>query len=177
MTRLQQIIVYFAALIVLLTGYLSFRDVPAKSSVASLSVLFLGMTNNPVWQSTAPRVVVSRGVTGLCALFLVTNVTARQSLWFNTTSIEQKTEAGWKTFVPTGSSWSAIGGGLWSPKYGCLVSVGWPPGLATNATWRLKVSYGRDPSPLGNLINQNTGHGFFPSGKEEAIISSTDVSQ
>jgi hypothetical protein len=135
------------------------------------------MTNNPTPQMTPIRVAVTQDATGLCALFLVTNISAKQYIWFKTASVEQKTEAGWKPFVPKGGPWTGVEGQLWSPGYGCLIAVGWPPGLATNATWRLQMRYGRDPSTLGIIINQKTGREFFPRGKAEWTIISSEVNR
>jgi hypothetical protein len=177
MTRPRQSIAVLAAIVLLLAVYLLRTGASAGRPTAMLSVVFVGMTNNPTRQMTPTRIEVAQGATGDCALFWVTNVAAKQFIWFKTASIEQKTDAGWKPFVPSGGSWSGVEGSLWSPGYGCLMAVGWPPGLATNATWRLQVRYGRDPSTIGIIINQKAGREFFSSGKEEATVPSSAVSQ
>jgi hypothetical protein len=177
MTRPLQSIAFFAALVLLLVAYMLSSIIPADPWTPKLSVMFVGMTNNPMRQMTPTRVEVTQGATGFCALFWVTNITAKQFVWFKTASIEQRTEAGWEPLVPSGGSWSGVEGSLWSPRYGCLIAVGWPPGLATNATWRLQVRYGRDPSTFGLIVNQKTGREFFKSGKEEATIPSDEVTQ
>ena len=144
-----------------------------------LSVEFVGMTNSPMPQTTPIRVVVTKDATGLCALFFVTNISTKQFIWFETASVEQKTETGWKPFVPIGGSWTGIEGRVWSPGSGCLVAVAWPPGLATDATWRLQMSYGRDTSTFGQPINQNMNvRELYPSEKKaEETIPSSEVHQ
>ena len=177
MTRSQESMAVVAALVVLLLAFLLWSGIYVGRPTARLSVVFVGMTNSPTRQMTPTRVVVTQGATGLCALFRVTNISAKDSIWFKTALVEQKTAAGWKPFVPSGASWSGLDGGLWSPGYGCLIAVGWPPGLATNATWRLQLSYGRDPSRFGIMVNQRTGWQLFPSGRAESTIPSSEVNQ
>ena len=164
----------FVLLLLALVLWGSSRPVPAATS---LSVGFVGMTNGPARQMTPTRIVVCQGATGLCAMFSVRDVSSNRWIWFKTASIEQKTPTGWQTFLPNGTSWSGVEGGYWSPGYGCLYAVGWPPGLPTNATWRLRVSYGREPSRLGMVVNRKLGREIFHSGREEAVISSEEVSQ
>lgn len=143
----------------------------------SLSVGFVGLTNGPARQMKPTRIEVCQGATGLCAMFSVRDVSSNRWIWFKTTSIEQKTPTGWRTFLPNGTPWSGVEGGLWSPGYGCLYAVGWPPGLPTNATWRLRVSYGREPSTLRRRVNRMIGLAIFRSGREESVIASEEVSQ
>ena len=177
MARAERYIAVLAALVLLLVAYLfSSRNSPVLPT-AKLAVAFAGITNNPTRQMTPTRVEVCQGATGLCALFWVTNVSADHYIWFKTASIEQKTRTGWQPFVPSSGSWNGIEGRLWMPGYGCFIAAGWPPGLATNATWRLRVRYGRDPSTLGIIVNQKTGREIFTSGKEEATIASSEVNQ
>ena|SRR5579872_3430583 len=141
-----------------------------------LAVLFAGMTNNVTRTMGPPRVEVCGGASGACALFLVTNLTLHQFLWFKTASVERKTELGWERFTPTNRSWFGPEGSLWTPGYGCFIAVGWPPGLPTNVCWRLQLSYGKDPSALGLLINQKSGRELFHSSKAENTIPSSEVS-
>jgi len=166
----------FALVLLLLALVLwgSSRPAPAATSLA---VGFAGMTNGPARQMTPTRIEVCQGATGLCAMFSVRDVSSNRWIWFKTASIEQKTPTGWQTFSPNGTSWSGVNGGYWSPGYGCLFAVGWPPGLPTNAKWRLRVSYGREPSRLGMVLNQKLGREIFHSGREEAVISSEEVNQ
>lgn len=163
-----------ALLLLALVLWGSSRPVPAATS---LSIGFVGMTNGPARQMKPTRIVVCEGATGLCAMFSVRVVSSNRWIWFKTASIEQKTPTGWQTFLPNGTPWSGVEGGLWSPGSGCLYAVGWPPGLPTNATWRLRVSYGREPSTLGRRVNRKIGLAIFRSGREEAVISTEEVSQ
>ena len=141
-----------------------------------LAMLFAGMTNNVVRTMGPPRIEVCGRGSGPCALFVVTNLTRQHFLWFKTASVERKTAVGWERFTPTDPSWFGPVGSLWMPGYGCFIAVGWPPGLPTNASWRLQVSYGKDPSALGRLINDKAGVEFFHSSKAEDIILSSEVS-
>jgi hypothetical protein len=120
------------------------------------------------------RVEVCLGATGLCALFGVTNIAPKEFIWFKASVVEQRTETGWQPFVPNGA-WSGVEGSVWQPGYGCLYAVGWPPGLSTNATWRLRVAYGREPSLLGTLINQKLGWEIFKRGRQESTVISSEV--
>ena len=144
-----------------------------------LSVEFVGMTNSPTPQTRLIRVAATKDATGLCALFSVKNISTTQSIWFETASVEQKTETGWKPFVPSGGSWTGIEGRVWSPGSGRLVAVAWPPGLATNATWRLQMSYGPDTSTVGPSLKENSNvREFYPSEeKAEGTIPSSEVHQ
>jgi hypothetical protein len=142
-----------------------------------LSVLFVGMTNNPIRTMGPPRVEVCGGAAGYCALFLVTNTSPKQCLWFKTGFVEQKTAGGWKRLALGTNAWSGIAGSLWTPAYGCLVAVGWPPGLPSNACWRLGMDYGAEPSGLARLVNARLGWDLFHSGKKENALYSSEVSQ
>ena len=175
--RPKRFIAVLAVLALFLMAYLFWSGIHVSAPTTKLSVVFVGITNSPTRTMTPTRIEVCQGATGLCAMFWVTNIDARQTIWFKTTSVEQKTEAGWRPFVPSGGAWSGIEGSLWQAGYGCFYAVGWPPGLPTNATWRLQVSYGRDPSNFGIIVNQETGRNIFPSGKKESTISSSQVNQ
>jgi hypothetical protein len=167
----------FAAVLLLLLACWVWANLRPGPPSAKLSVVFIGMTNNPARQMTPTRIELCQGATGPCAMFLVKNITSHEYIWFQTASVEQKASAGWQRFVLTNSSWSGVGGSLWQPGYGCLFGVGWPPGLPTNAVWRLRLTCGRDPSELGIIINQKLGRTVFHSGKEEAGVLSSEVKE
>jgi hypothetical protein len=152
-------------------------SVYAGPPTTKLSVEFVGMTNNPTPQRKPIRLAVNGDAKGLCALFFVTNNSTTQAIWFDTVSIEQKTAAGWKPFVPSGS-WTEVGTIQWEPRYGCLLAVAWPPGLATNATWRLQMSYGQNTSTFGPLEDGMNIQQFYPGKKvSEGTIPSSEVHQ
>jgi len=180
----RRYIIIFAAFVLLVVVYLFLRSLHTGPASPKLSVVFIGMTNNPKRTMTPIRVAICGGATGLCAMLMVSNTSTDQNLWFKTTSVEQQTETGWQPFIPSNSSWFGVEGGDWSPRYGCLVAVGWPPGLATNASWRLQVRYGREQSSLGIILNQKIGRKLFPPGlipfhrgKEESTVQSSEVKQ
>jgi hypothetical protein len=182
MTRSTKYLALFtAALLASLPFWLS-RSSPNSPARTKLAVIFVGMTNNPIRTMGPPRVEVCGGATGLCALFLVTNITRDECLWFKTAFAEQKAGGEWKQFVPGTNAWSGVEGSLWTPAYGCFMAVGWPPGLSTNASWRLQVNYGRDPSILRTLVNQKfgqpvLGRELFYSGKQENMVGSSEVTR
>ncbi len=154
---------------------------PGKGSRPDkLAVIFVGLTNNPSRTMGPSRVEVCQGATGMCALFLVTNTIRNECLWFKTAFAEQKAGGEWKQFSPGTNAWSGVEGSLWAPAYGCFMAVGWPPGLSTNSSWRLQVSYGRDPSMLRTLINEKfgepvLGRELFHRGKQESTVGSSEV--
>jgi hypothetical protein len=171
----------FAALLVLsLVSWFTLAS-RNRSAPNKLAVILVGLTNNPTRTMGPPPVEVCQGGTGLYALFLVTNITRNQFLWFKTAFVEQKTQGGWERLVPGNTLWSGVEGSLWMPSYSCLMAVAWPPGLSTNASWRLQVSYGREPSRFGILLNQKLepmlGRELFHSGPEENKIASPEVSR
>ena len=180
MTRRTKYLAIFAvALLASLAFWLS-RSSPKSAARTKLAVIFVGMTNNPIRTMGPPRVEVCEGATGLCALFLVTNISGNECLWFKTAFAEQKAGGEWKQFVPGTNAWSGVAGSLWMPAYDCFMAVGWPAGLPSNASWRLQVSYGRDPSMLRTLINQKfgqpvLGRELFHSGKQENMVGSSEV--
>ncbi len=181
MARYRRYLAVFAAVVLASLIFWLWPAPGTGSRPEKLAVIFVGMTNNPSRTMGPPRVEVCQGATGMCALFLVTNTTAKQFLWFKTAFAEQNIGGEWKQLPHGSNAWSGVEGSLWMPAYGCFMAVGWPPGLSTNASWRMRVSYGRDPSGLGILINQNfaqpvLGRDLFHAGKEEKTVSSSEVS-
>jgi len=180
MARHTKYLAFFAAALVAWLAFCLSRLAPNSAARGKLGVILVGMTNNPIRTMGPPRVEVCQGATGLCALFLVTNTTRNECLWFKTAFAEQKAGGEWEQFGPGTNAWSGVEGSLWAPAYGCFMAVGWPPGLSTNAAWRLQVSYGRDPSPLRALINEKfgepvLGRELFHRGKQENMVGSSEV--
>lgn len=124
---------------------------------------------------TPTRIELCQGAAGLCAMFWVGNFPSNQFTRFNTVSVEQKTETGWQTFSPSGNAWSGVAGNLWRSGYDCFYAVGWPPGLPTNAVWRLQVRYGKEPSGLGVRLKQILGWDIY-SLSTGRVIPSAEVS-
>lgn len=177
MKRLGQILAILAGLVLILVALWSWGGARANASAPKLSVVFVGITNNPVRQMTPTRIELCPGATGLCAMFLVSNASPKQSFWFKTDSIEQKTAAGWQPFTPSGGVWTGVEGSVWTPGYGCIFAVGWPPGLSTNATWRLQMGYGKDLSILQLVMNKKIGVELFRSSKNQSSFPSSEVIQ
>jgi len=184
MARPRRYMIFFAVFVLLIVAYICLWGGHTGPTSPKLSVVFIGMTNNPIRTMTPTRLAVCQGATGRCAMFMVSNISSNQYIWFNTVSVEQKTETGWQQFIPSSGSWFGLEGGEWSPGYGCLVAVGRPPGLSTNASWRLQVRYGREPSSLGIRLNKMIGQKLFPPGlfplhrgEGEAVVQSSEVKE
>jgi len=177
MKRLRQIIAILAGLILILVALWFWGGTIGSAPTSKLSVVFVDMTNSPVRQMTPTRIELCPGATGLCAMFLVSNAAPKQSFWFKTDSVEQKTATGWQPFAPAGGAWSGVEGSRWTPGYGCLYAVGWPPGLPTNAAWRLQIGYGRDPSLFQLFVNKKIGWELFRSGRKQSRFPSSEVIQ
>lgn len=174
--RYSVIISVVVILVIGLIGFLVWSS-PRPGPVTPLSVAFIALTNNPARQWTPTRIEMCQGATGLCGMFFVRNASSNRVLWFKTVGVEQKTSAGWQTCVTSNTPWSGVEGSVWTPGYGCFYAVGWPPGLPTNATWRLRVAYGYDPSLMKMVLNQKIGKDIFHSGGQEAVVASTEVRQ
>jgi hypothetical protein len=140
------------------------------------SVEFVSLTNNPVSipPSASARLILSEGATNLCALFWFTNSNAA-SVWFKTECAEQKVGGKWIECARPSARWNGVGGGLWFKGSGCLYAVGWPPGLPTNAIWRLQVRYGNDLSLSKLIMNRRLRFMLFRPSQSFDIFPSTEV--
>jgi len=198
MTRSRKGIVAFLAVALLLAVF-SLLPVLRNNRPApcGLSVVFVGMTNDPVGQMSPIRIAVPVNATGLCALLMVTNTGTNGSFRFCTASVERATKQGWEQYDLTnawlhellpigqrlavaesragGTAWRGIDGWEWSPRYGCLFAVAWPPGLPTNSAWRMRLRCAREPAGLRGLINRELAREVFPPGRECAVYSSEVV--
>ena len=170
--------IVIATLLLLSLAYLCWRSVPRGASAQILSVVFIGTTNSPILKMGSIPVEVCSGATGLCALFRVTNTASKQSVvWFKTASVEEKTMTGWQPFVPRSVVWSGVEGSGWPAGYVYVYAVGWPPGLSTNASWRLQVPYRRKSFPLASIINHLLRREIFKNDQPDSIAVSTEVKQ
>lgn len=142
------------------------------SGSPELRVDFVGFTNNPVATMTPVRVCLTRGTTGFCALFRVTNPDSTRFARFNTTGLEVNNGHGWEP-APFPGPGFGMGGGKWSPGYGCLFAVGWPPVVSTNAAWRLQLSVAHEPTPRGirERINFLLGREIFGFNDKQTVTS------
>ena len=152
------------ALVICLSWFAGTRNLP------SVSVQFVGLANNPVGQPppSPSRLELCRGATNLCALFWFTN-TDVESVWFETECAEQKAAGKWVRCAQPSANWSGVEGSSWAKSSGCMYAVGWPPGLSTNATWRLRVRYGNELYLRMLSFNKRlpVPHGTFASTKVE----------
>ena len=90
MTRNVQFIVGLAAILLVLGFCWTARNLRPSVPPRKLSALFIGMTNNVTRTMGPPRVEVCGGASGTFALFLVTNTTRHDFLWFKTAAVEKK---------------------------------------------------------------------------------------
>ncbi len=142
----------------------------------AISVDFVCLTNNPVRRPppASARLEVCRGATNLCALFWFTNKAAA-SVWFKTECAEQRVDGKWIECARPSAQWDGVEGGRWTKGSGCMYAVGWPPGLATNATWRLKVRYGNDLSLFKLSMNKILSLAAFRPSESFYLIPSAEV--
>jgi hypothetical protein len=157
-------------------GYVVSVSVHTKAKAPLLSITFQGWTNNPVRSPPPNRLELARGATGRCALFWVTNAEPfDHTLWFDSFEVEQNTNGQWLAFTRTNSLWSGVEGSVWWGGYGCMYAVGWPPGLPTNATWRLRIRCGRDLSPIKLRINEKLRRKIFHPDQKHMVLWSSEV--
>jgi hypothetical protein len=168
--------------VLLFTACILFVSGNHGKATSTLSVTFTGWTSNPVWTPPPNRLELGRGASGLsatgtCALFWVTNAgSPKDRVWFDTLQVEQKVDGQWRAFTPTSKEWSGVEGSVWMGGYGCMYAIEQPPGLTTNAVWRLQVRFGRDRSSFRLMINSWLGREFFPLNKEDYVsLPSSEV--
>ncbi len=142
--------------------------VPGKSD---LSVVLVGFTNSPL---RTPGVSVSGWGTGLHALFAITNASQKGYLRFQTVAVERQEGQRWTEIFP-GHAWRGIEGGGWPPGVGMFEAVPWPEALATNSTWRLRISVAHDVTPFSWVLNAKLGREFFQPD-QGITITGPDVS-
>ena len=65
----------------------------------------------------------------------------------------------------------------WPPGFGCFYAVPWPPGIPTNASWRLRVRYGPAPSPLAQKLADKLDLIFLTRRKGEHTVLTSEVRQ
>ena len=163
------------------------------SAPARLAVVFVGVESDAV--SRPPRATtVLNGVTGLCAIFAVTNAGKDASIWFDTCAVEERVGAEWRRIgLPPYSSRVTevlrVGGKPWfgiasdevnnvyPPGAGWYYVVAWPPDVPTNASWRLILRYGRAPSPLARKLDDALGLSLFSKRRRGQTITTAEVRQ
>jgi hypothetical protein len=165
----------FTAMLLISFVYLVWIVVRNDRQTTPISVTFIGWTNNPASMGDPDRLDLAQGASGRCALFWVTNTSAPDhSIWFDSWQAEQKVEGQW-ALVPTNSQWRGVGGSQWMGGDGFRQAVGWPPGLATNATWRLQVRSGKDISRLQGRINMKLGRHLFHRSEKYVTFPGPEV--
>jgi hypothetical protein len=176
MARSRRHILVFAILLVFVLAPMLWMLGRNGNQLSPLSVTFAGWTNNPAWTPPPNRLELGRGATGRCALFWVTNTgNPRERVWFDAMKVEQKVDGQWRAFVPANPGWSGVEGSIWMGGYGCHYAVALPPGLQSNAIWRLQVRCGRDRSSLKLVINSWLGREFFRRSEGHVSLPSSEV--
>lgn len=153
-----------------------------------LGVLLLAVEGDPM-RHPPERSTVLNGITGLCAIFAVTNCSQDASVWFDTCAIEQRIQGEWqRTEVPPyglrvikklgvqGTPWSGIASDdvnhVCPPGTCWNYVVAWPPGVPTNATWRLQLRYWRRASPRAMKVDDTLGIDLFARrGRGQTILT------
>ena len=135
-----------------------------------LSVIFVGLTNYPQRTMTPPRLAVISDGHGLHALFAVTNRSTDHYLQFGIDRIEKQVGNAWVEHPAVQIS-PALGM-RWSPGYGCAYAIPWPPGVPTDAPWRLNLWVKREPGLHLGLVNQWLHREIFrPYGRHSSTSS------
>ena len=158
------------------------------AKLTRLGVVLLAVERDPT-HHPPERSTVLNGITGLCAIFAVTNSSEEASLWFDTCAVEQKTEGGWRrTEVAPyelrvirkpgvgGTPWNGIASDdvnhVYPPGTCWNYVVAWPPGVPTNATWRLELRYWRRASPRAMKLDDRFGVELFARrGRGQTILT------
>jgi hypothetical protein len=158
-----------------------------------LEVLFLAVVEDPTHRPPE-RPTVLNGITGLSAIFAITNGSQDASVWFDTCAIEQKIQGEWQwTEVPPyesrvsqkrgagGTPWSGIASAdvnhVYPPGTCWNYVVAWPPGVPTNASWRLQLRYWRRASPTAMKLDDKLGVNLFARRGRGQTILTPEVSQ
>jgi hypothetical protein len=161
------------AVLVLLACLWLFRSAPSAPRAADLSVVFLGLTNDP-GRSVYPVLSVLPGVSGgrgLHALFAVTNISQGRYVQFGISTVETHRGDTWRAY--DSKVFPAALGALWSPGYSALYAVPWPEGLPTDTPWRLRLWVAREPLPELAFVNQRLGRELFRPQGRHAVTSSS----
>ena len=153
-----------------------------------LAVLLVAVEGDPMHHPPG-RSTVLNGITGLSAIFAVTNLSPDASIWFDTCAVEQKVEGGWRRIpvAPYGSRVTdqvRVGGNPWfgiaseevndayPPETCWHYVVAWPPDVPTNASWRLQLRYGPQPSPKATKLDDALGLVLFAKrGRGQTILT------
>ncbi len=158
-----------------------------------LGVQLLAVASDPMHRP-AERATVLNGITGLSAIFAITNDSQDASVCFDTCAIEQKSQGEWqRTEVPPydsrvtqkrrvgGTPWVGIASEdvnhVYPPGTCWNYVVEWPPGVPTNATWRLQLRYWRRASPTAMKLDDKLGIDLFPRRGRAQTISTPEVRQ
>ena len=151
----------------------------------------VAVENDPTrFRPNGPTVL--NGSPGLCAIFAVTNLSQDVSIWFDTCAIEQKVGGEWRRIpVPPyqarvsaqlrigATPWFAIASDevnhVYPPGTCWNYVVAWPREVPTNATWRLEVRYGRQPSARARKLDDAIGFNLFARRGKAQSLSTPEV--
>jgi hypothetical protein len=159
-----------------------------------LAVVLAAVEADPMHHLPRERATVLNGITGLCAIFAVTNLSQEDSVWFDTCAVEQKVEGKWLHMpVPPYARrvtdqiragrkpWYGIASDevnhIYPPGTCWNYAVAWPPDLPTNAVWRLQLRYGRQPSPKAKKIDDAIRINLFARHGKGDVLFTPEVKQ
>ncbi|MCL5096611.1 MAG: hypothetical protein M1608_03565 [Candidatus Omnitrophica bacterium] len=134
---------------------------------------------------------VNANFKGLCAIFAITNAGKRASVWFDTCAVEQRVGSGWRRFEvqpyntrgypETGGAnpWHGIAsdmsGADLAPGTYLNYAVEWPREVPTNASWRLELLCGIEPSTAARKWDANLGIRWFTRRRNGQTIYTAEV--
>jgi hypothetical protein len=190
--RPQQYLPVLGALLFLLLLFGWGNGIRRGSAPPRLAVGLVAVENNPGHpRARAPTVL--NGITGLCAIFALTNISKDASIWFDTSAVEQRVGSEWRRIpVPPyesrerihlqgGKPWWAIAsnstGTKFSPGTSCHFVVAWPPDLPTNASWRLELCCGPEPSANARKWDAMLGFRWFTRRTKGQTVYTPEVRQ
>jgi hypothetical protein len=153
-----------------------------------LAVGFVTVESDPFFHPMRGPTVLN-GAAGLCAIFAVTNAGKDTSVWFDTCAVEQNVGTEWRrtpvlpyalrvTEIPRIGETPWVGitsdsvNNNYPPGTAWYYVVEWPPGVPTNACWRLELRYGAQPSPKAQKLDDALGVRLFSKrGRGETLLT------
>jgi hypothetical protein len=126
------------AALLIACGVLAFVVLRSPASrKTELSVVFLGLTNNPGPAVVGQFASFSTG-TGIHASFLFSNQSADQTNDFGVESVELWNGQSWSNYARPKNFYETLGS-VWPPGHEYKFLIPWPTNVAMTKEWRLKL--------------------------------------